>query len=172
MFTGGDPVEFIGQVYDESLNPVDGASIEIEIRSEDDTSYPYQMEPIGNGRYQLSAGSLPEGSYQYQAQANVDGTEAGIDQGTFTVGALTLEYKETTANTDVLRQIAQRSGGNFLSLDRLNDLPVALASQDQFTPIFIENRQEIELWRKIGFFIAILTLLTLEWFFRKRSGMV
>ena len=172
MFTGGDPVNFNGQVYDESLNPVDGALMEIEIQSEDGTAYPYQMEPIGNGRYQLAAGSLPEGSYQYTARATVNGTQAGTDQGTFAVGALTLEFKEITANTEVLRQIAQRSGGNFLPADRLNDLQTQLANQEGFASVFIENREEIELWRNMGFLIAILTLLTLEWFFRKRSGMV
>ncbi|MEX1055962.1 MAG: hypothetical protein WED81_08015, partial [Rhodothermales bacterium] len=65
LFDGGEPVQLTGQVYDESLIPVSDASVEVEVHAPDGTVTPYTMNPIGNGRYTLDAGTFPEGTYTY-----------------------------------------------------------------------------------------------------------
>lgn len=171
-FGGGETVSFSGQVYDESLNPIDNASLTIEVTAPDNTQYPYTMEPVGSGRYVLDVGTLPEGTYRYSAEATRDDMPIGTDQGTFTVGALTLEFKETRANVALMRQIAQRSGGTFFAAGELDRLPQVLQASGTFSPLVFEETRETELWHIAWFLAAIITLLTLEWFFRKRSGMV
>ncbi len=172
LFSGGDDVAFTGQVYDESLNPVDGAELELNVIADDDTRYPYAMDGVGNGRYALSIGALPEGNYRYEATANRNGVALGQDRGTFAVGGLTLEFKETTANAPLMRQIAARSDGNFLSPENLNDLPELLLQSGRFVPTITEDRHEDELRRMYLFFTIVVALLTTEWLIRKRSGMV
>ncbi len=172
LFAGGASIQFDGQVYDESLNPVDGAAIEIEVTQADSIRYPYSMEPVGNGRYVLDIGALPEGTYRYTARARQNDTVLGTDAGSFAVGALTLEFKETRANSQLMYQIAQRSGGVVLEKDTPAALTRHLAETETFMPVIFEERVESELWRRYLFFIIILVLLTAEWFIRKRSGMV
>ncbi len=172
LFSGGESVTFNGQVYDESLNPIDGAEVELDVTAADGTRYPYAMDGIGNGRYRLEVGALPEGGYRYRAVANRNGTALGEDQGSFAVGALTLEFKETSANAPLLRQIAARSGGNFLDPVNLNGLPDLLLQSGRFVSTFTEERQEEELRRMYVFFAIVVTLLTAEWLIRKRSGLV
>ena len=171
-FAGSEPVAFTGQVYDESLEPVDGAQVEVEVTAPDGTRYPYRMEGFGNGRYVLDAGAFPEGTYAYEAVARRGGTELGEDRGAFAVGGLTLEFRETQADAPLMRQIAQRSGGFFFLQDEVEDVPVRLASSDRFTPVVFEEERSVELWRRYAFLVAVILLLTAEWFLRKRSGMV
>ena len=172
LFSGSEAITFTGQVYDESLNPVSDARLDVTVTAPDGTTYPYTMEPLGNGRYVLDVGTLPEGTYAYRAGAERAGVALGDDNGSFAVGALTIEFRETRANAALLRQIAQRSGGAFLTPDRLDALPAALAAGGGFTPTFVESTRETELWT-LPFFIAVVViLLTAEWVLRKRSGMV
>ena len=172
LFSGGTAIQFDGQVYDESLNPVDGASIEVEVTQADSIRYPYNMEPVGNGRYVLNIGALPEGTYRYRASAQQNGTVLGTDAGSFAVGSLTLEYKETRADGQLMYQISQRSGGRVFESDQPAEISQHLNTSDAFVPVVFEERVESELWQRYFFFVLILVLLTIEWLVRKRSGMV
>ncbi len=172
VFEGGEPVRLIGQVYDESLNAVSDAEIDVEITAPDSTRYPYRMTAEGNGRYLLDAGTLPEGTYHYTASAQKNGEVLGTDSGVFAVGALTLEYRETRANATLLRQLAGRSGGAFLTSSEFSKLPEILSANGSFNTVVVEEERETELWRLYPFLVAIILLLTVEWFLRKRSGMI
>ena len=172
LFSGGEPVLFDGEIYDESLNPVDDASVEIVVTQSDSIRYPYSMEPAGNGQYTLNIGALPEGTYRYSATAQQNGMVLGSDAGTFAVGSLTLEFKETRADGQLMRQIAQRSGGMTFAPDQPEAVAQHLASSGSFVPMIFEERVETELWQRYIFFLIILFLLTVEWLVRKRSGMV
>lgn len=171
-YGGGEPVQLTGEVYDESLNPVNDASLEVELVSPEGNRLPYLMEALGNGRYMLDLGSLPEGTYQYTAAAQRDQQRLGEDQGSFAVGALTLEFSETRANTTLLRQLANRSGGRFFLPSEVDALAGALAKSEAFHPLIIEETRSHRLWQLFPFLIVVVLLLTAEWFIRKRSGMV
>ena len=71
-----------------------------------------------------------------------------------------------------MRQIAQRSGGTSLSPTALDALPSTLAASSAFSPLVIEEERATQLWQLYGFLAAIIILLALEWFLRKRSGLV
>ena len=172
LFGGGEPVGFSGQVYDESLNPVDDATLELTITAPDGRAFDYTMERIGNGRYELDAGAMPEGTYQYRAVGKRGDLTLGEDNGVFAVGPLTIEFRETTADAALMRQIATRSNGSFLSAEAVGELPARLAASDAFVPVFVDREREVELWHYSAFLIAVLVLLTAEWVLRKRSGMV
>lgn len=170
-FAGGEEVSFSGQVYDESLRPVDDAEVAVEVTAPDGTRFPYRMQAVGNGRYMLDAGTFPEGAYAYRAAASRDGAVLGEDAGEFSVGGLTLEYKETRANAALLRQIAERSGGAFLGVSDEVALDERLTSLAGFEPLIVEETRETELWQLSTFLFLVMGLLATEWFLRKRSGL-
>ena len=172
LFSGNTPIQFSGQVYDESLNPVDGASIEVNVIASDSIQYPYSMDPVGNGQYVLDIGALPEGTYQYTSTATKNGAILGEDEGNFAVGSLTVEFNETQADGLLMRTISQRSGGESFTIPNLAQLPTFLGQSESFSSVFFEERIETELWQRYFFLIIIIILLTAEWFIRKRSGMV
>jgi len=171
-FGGRERVRFTGQVYNESLSPVQDASVEVTVTDSDSSQYPYTMEAAGNGQYRLDVGFLPEGTYSYTATARRDGTTLGTDRGQFSVGALTLEYRETRANAAFMRQIADRSGGFSLSADRIAELPGQLAASGSYETEVVTETREAELWHTSLFLGAVLLLLGAEWTLRKRFGLV
>ena len=130
------------------------------------------MEGVGSGRYTLNAGTPAEGAYRFRATASKDGRTLGTATGGFAVGALTLEFQETRANVSLMRQVARRSGGAFMVPSSSAALASQLAESAHLQALVQRRTTESELWRRYGFMIAIVVLLTLEWFLRKRSGMV
>ena len=170
-FGGGERVEFSGQVYDESSTPVNDASVEVTVTAPDGTEYPYTMEPVGNGQYELDVGVLPKGTYAYTATGSRQGASLGQDQGQFSVGELTMEYRETTADRALMEQIAQRSGGTAHTPSTLDVLLQSARQAASFQPQVVEESTETELWRTWLFLAAILLLLAAEWTLRKRYGL-
>lgn len=171
-FGGGEPVQLTGQVYDESLNPVDDASVEVQMTTPEGTRYPYTMEAVGSGRYVLDVGTLPEGAYTFEATAQRGDVTVGADEGAFAVGRLTLEYKETRADAALMRQIAARSGGTAYAPSSVEALAPQLQASAAFVPLTLEQERETDLRRLYVFLAVVLACLTLEWFLRKRAGMV
>ena len=170
-FDGSEPIDFSGQVYDESLNPVSEAVVTVELTAPDGSQYPYTMTNAGSGRFTLRIDALPEGTYAYTAQATRMNTSIGTDRGIFTVGSMNLEYRNTRSNEALLRQIAYRSGGNLFTEGTLNTLPERLNSDSLFAPITQSQELEFDLRRTPWILGIVILLLGLEWVLRKRSGL-
>ena len=170
-FGGGESVQFAGQVYDESLNPVADASVSVDISAPDGITYPHAMDIVENGRYELDIGALPEGSYRYEAEATLGGVSLGKDKGAFTVGALTLEFKDMTTDAALMRQIALRSGGRFFTEASLSDLPGTLVADSLFRSVVHETSMSTNLWQHTLFLAFVILLLSTEWVVRKRRGL-
>lgn len=171
-FEGGEAVRFTGEIYDERLQPVSDADVRITIESPEGDEFPFTMTAEGNGRYRLDAGALPEGSYQFSADATQQGTRLGTDQGAFSVGALELEFQETRADAALMRQIAARTGGQATDLSRLEDLLGDVSSSAGFRPSVERVVRESSLRHTYLLLLLALLFLASEWILRKRSGMV
>lgn len=171
-FAGDEPVELTGQVYDESFDPIDNASVEVTVTAPGGKKYPYTMNATGSGQYELSVGSLPAGTYQYRARATRDGQALGSDQGSFAVGALTLEFQETRADAGLMRQVARRSGGAAFSVGEEQALFERIREAGLLKSSVRTSTRETALWHVYWMLAAVVALLAAEWFFRKRSGLV
>ncbi len=171
-FDEQETIRFVGQVYDESLQPVSDATIKIEIRDAEGHVFPHIMHPLGNGQYELTTGPLPAGTYTYQAVASQQTRELGNDTGTFSVGRLSLEFRQPQADTLLLHQIALFSGGQRFYANAIDDIPRALAALPQFKPETRMVEARARLWESPYVLLLLVFLLTLEWFLRKRYGLI
>lgn len=172
FFDGGDVVRLSGQVYDESLNPVEGASVLVTVTDPDGNEFNYTMDPIGNGRFSKDLGRLGEGTYRYTAFAEGQGSFFGADSGYFSVGDLTLEFRETRSDADLMREIARRSGGEFLVADDIEIFVERLAQSDRMQPTTITETEDLPLRHVLSLMFVIVGLFATEWVIRKRAGMV
>ncbi|WP_251964210.1 hypothetical protein [Salinibacter ruber] len=170
-FGGTDAVSFAGQVYDQSRQPVSDATVTVTVTDSTGTEYPYTMDPTGQGRYTLDVGTLPEGTYQYEAQARLGETDLGTDRGEFSVAPLRIEYQSPRADAVLMRQLASRAGGTAYTPETIDRLPAELAGQASFSSDIVQRSSEAELWRTSLFLIAILALLASEWTLRKFLGL-
>lgn len=170
-FSGREPVEFSGQVYDENFQPIDNAQIAVTVTRGNQTSE-VSLVPIGNGQYEGSFESLDEGDYQFTAQVKVDGKILGEDRGTFSVGGINVEFQETRMNKELLEQLAARTGGKYFTPASAQNLVQSITSLPNFTPREVTRSEDFELWNRSWMLALVVGLFSIEWFIRKRNGML
>ncbi|ROL58798.1 hypothetical protein D9V86_11510 [Bacteroidetes/Chlorobi group bacterium ChocPot_Mid] len=171
FYNSSEKVEFIGQIYDKSFNPVENANVSVMIKGTGE-SKELILNSMGNGRYTGEIEGLSEGGYFFSGDAIVNGSKLGSDNGRFSVGELGLEYRNMTMNVPLLRAIAERTGGKFYLPKDANKFLDDLKKAKSFRPLSITEKSELTLWN-LPWLIAIAILcLSIEWFLRKRAGMV
>ncbi|MGD0092855.1 MAG: hypothetical protein ABSE73_23330, partial [Planctomycetota bacterium] len=108
------------------------------------------------------------GRYELEAVATLKGREElGRDKMILQVRPATAEMKQLSQNVELLKGLAKKTGGEYLPLERAAKLPEYLR---QATHV-IERHRDNDLWDKPWIFGAIIALLCVEWFLRKRSGL-
>jgi len=171
VFAGSDPVEFTAQVYDDNYRPIEAAEVSVSVTKKDQSSQ-LTLTSLGNGRFEGAFDPLPEGDYNYSANAVAGGRQIAEAKGTFSVGGLNAEYLDTKANKHLLQQIAQRTGGQYYEPEDLHRLPKDLALLPNFKVREVNVLQQMELWNKTWMLGSLVALLALEWILRKRHSML
>ncbi|MCZ6774930.1 MAG: hypothetical protein O7D34_00555 [Ignavibacteria bacterium] len=171
LFVEGEPVDFFGQVYDASAKPIDNAQLRV-VAQRNESKFETTLRPIGNGRYEGSIHGLTEGDYTFRATAQTDGQQLGMSNGKFSIGELNLEFRDTRMNARLLRQLAFRTGGRFFIPHELDGLTSELRSLLSFAPREVVKTKDLELWNWQYTLGVVVFLFGLEWFIRKRSGML
>jgi hypothetical protein len=171
VFTGGEPVEFSAQVYDKAYMPIDAAEVRVIVTRGNERSETV-LAPIGNGRYEGRLEGLGEGEYQLSGTATLDSEQLGEDKGRFSVGAREIEFQQTQMNKPLLEQLAYRSGGKYLNPQEIARLPEELERSAKFTPKETTRASEFELWSLPTILILIIFFFGVEWFLRKRAGLL
>ena len=172
LFGERDRVTFTGQVYGESLAPVDDARLELSVRAPGGAVERATMRPLGNGRYVADLGVRPPGAYTFTAEAARGGQRLGDDRGTFGVGRLAAEFREPGADPALMRQVATRSGGSVVALDTLGAFVDGLRQSGALADRPLVREEETPLLTLSWLLAVALGLLTIEWVWRKRIGMV
>jgi hypothetical protein len=171
-FSRGETVDFAGQVYSSAGQPLDDARVRLTVTGGGET-LEQDMRSIGSGRFEASFEGLAQGSYAYAARGDREGFALGEDRGTFSVGGLNLEFQETRMNSEMLRQVAFRSGGRyFAAADAGTRLRQALDSLGTLRPQEESRVQTVELAHWQVLVPLLLFLLGAEWIVRRRSGML
>ncbi len=171
VFFQGEPVTFSAQIYDAGARPISDALLTVHV-NRGGHDFDVLLQPRGNGLYDGSLEGLSSGDYTFTGTAQMDGMDVGSDRGRFVVGERNLEFQETRMNPVVLRQIALRSGGTFFTADNFPGLTAVLQSQPSYSGKVIREQRERELWNWWYMLAAIIALLGIEWFLRKRNGML
>lgn len=176
-YASGESVELTGQVYDRSYNPLDNADVRATLQSASlRQAQEVVLAALGGGRYAATVEGLGEGEYSFVGKAVVNSQEYGEDFGRFSVGKVNIEYQNLQMNVGLLRRIAERSGGKFYTAEEIARNPDALRrdirASPYFQPLPVTLRSGVALWNYTWALAAIIMLFSLEWFLRKRSGMI
>lgn len=170
-FSSIEPPTFTGQVYDESLQPVSDADVEVIARG-NGTTVSTILSPLGNGQYAGALPSLAPGDYATTAVVRSGGAVLGEDRGRFSVGGVNVEFIETRLNRSLLDGLAERTGGAVLSAGDLASLEALVRSSPEFRETDVVRRSDLDLWSHPWALALLVLLLSFEWFLRKRSGML
>jgi hypothetical protein len=170
-FEGQDPIEFTGQVYNSSYEPIDDAEVSVVVTRGSESNQ-VTLAPIGNGLFEGALDPLPEGDYAYTARVTSGGRQLAEEHGTFSVGGLNVEFQETRMNRFLLQQIAASTGGRYYDAPSIAALPHDIAALPGFRPREAVRSSEIELWNRSWMLALVILLFAAEWFLRKRNGLL
>jgi hypothetical protein len=171
LYSAGEKVEVIAQVYDASYTPIDDAKVEVKINSKNQKR-DLLLSAMGAGRYYALVDGLPEGDYYYSGDASKGGSKIGSDAGRFSVGEIALEYQNLSMNAPLLRDMADRSGGKFYTPDNCSNILNDIKAHKNFKERSVTTRTESALWQAAWALALALLCMSAEWFLRKRFGMI
>ena len=157
-------------LYNDSYVAVNKPDVNIQIKNESGKAYNFLFSRT-EVAYQLDAGTLPPGNYSYTASTNF-GNKQLKASGLFYVNNIVAEYQQTIANHQLLSTMASTSNGKMYMPKDLLKIVKDIESNEEIKTLSYENRKYEELINFKWLFVLILSLLTLEWFFRKRNGEV
>ncbi|MGK9369787.1 hypothetical protein ACSSWA_12870 [Melioribacter sp. Ez-97] len=170
LFSSVEEVDFVAELYDPTFIPVNNANIKMEIKSGNRISE-FQFLPVQNGIYSAKVSGLNPGDYKFTADAAYDNITLS-DSGRFTVVNANPEKITTRMNAELLKRIAYNSRGKYYSPEKISELPDELGK-------LIENHKSEELITdtvdlKSNYVVVLLLifLFSIEWFLRKRIGML
>jgi len=163
-----EEIQLNAELYNDSYELVNDAEITIDLVEESGDKYGFVFNRTTNA-YILNAGILPAGFYNYTAKVKF-GTKDYVKTGKFQIKPLLLEANNTVANHQLLQNIAQKFGGKLFYPKQLNKVAESINSNNDIAAIIYEENDMKELINLKWIFFVLLTLLSLEWFLRKRNG--
>lgn len=167
-FNENEPVVMDAEVYNDNFELINTPDVSITIINRQKSSFPFTFSKTDRA-YTLNAGMFSVGDYHYKSQVKT-GEKIYSVEGDFSVNALQVEQNETVADHQLLYGMSQKTGGRMFFPSQLKDLSAFLKSKEDIKTISYSQMKLIDLVNLKSIFFLLMGLLTLEWFFRKRSG--
>ncbi len=122
------------------------------------------LAPGGVGVYETELDPPDPGTYKVVVEARKDGERLGFEETEFTVGRLNQEFERLNIDREVLKRLAQATGGEYYEPAAFGDLVEALRART----IKEDIHREIGVRDAIPvLFVVFLAIVTGEWLIRK-----
>ncbi len=172
----GQRLEFTAGARTATAEPIENAVLAAEIIMPDGSTKPIRLvrqEDHFSGTFR---GTEAPGDYAVRVTAEQSVNENGSDESLgsaktrFLVFEEDLELDNATADISAMDGLAAMTDGQAVAPEQLDELLDKLAANTES----LENRTETKrtYWDTWGFFLLLVCLLTVEWFLRKRWGLV
>jgi hypothetical protein len=161
----GHPVTLTADVVDPRYVELNDATVVAHVTSPTGSrvDVPLQWTGERNGQYRATFDTSTDGWYE----AKVDATRAGATVGTAVTHVRAVpddaEYFDAAMHAQLLKRIAQETGGRFYTADRISTLPDDL----KFSGRGVTAVEERELWHMPALLIALVGLVCAEWGLRR-----
>jgi len=166
-FEEGEEVVYQTEIYNDIYEPVYGQEVKLDITDENGKSRQYTFtHSAENPRFNISG--LTGGVYRFQATTTVKGIQEKIN-GQFVVRKVDLELANTTADFGMLRELAAKTGGEFIQPAALATLIQKLKT-NRAADRLDSTEEMVELIHLKWLFFLLLILLGVEWGLRKYHG--
>ena len=168
VFAENAPVEFSAELHNESGELLNTPDVKLTIKGSGDTTYDAQFSKQNNAYY-LNMGELPVGTYTWTAKTQL-GNKNYEKSGSFSVQEIFVETANLVADFDLLKSVAQTSGGKFFTRNELENVVKEIKANDNIKPVASYQKKYSMLLNSPWYLAAIVLLLGIEWFLRKWHG--
>ncbi|NIJ53183.1 VWA domain-containing protein [Dyadobacter arcticus] len=166
-FEAGEQVVFQTEIYNDIYEPIFGQEVILNLTDEKGKARQFTYTHTKESpRFNISG--LSQGVYRYVASATLRGGQERIS-GQFVIRNVDLELNNTTADFGMLRELAGRSGGEFVAPSTFASFISKLKS-DRPADRLDSSEEMVELIYMKWLFFLIVFLLGTEWGLRKYHG--
>lgn len=165
-----EPVVIEVTATDEEFQPTNNAKVRAIVLDDTGKRREVQLEQV-LGKSGLYTGRfIPNryGEYTVTATGTLKGENLGEQQTLFEVKTSYAEFSDAELNLALLKTLAEGSGGKYYSIEEapelVNQIPLIESATSKIT--------DVDIWDVPFVFGALLFLLGMEWFLRKRGGLV
>jgi hypothetical protein len=171
IYSLGEEIEFSGEVYDELFNPVSDAEVIVNISGSDQKNE-IKLTSLGSGLYEGKFQGNKPGDYSFSGSAIEGQKKLGADAGKFNIGEIDIEMMDARMNYEFLSSLAGQTGGKFFTYNNYFQLFDILNKINRESAKEKINVSEINLWSDEWLLGLTILIFSIEWFIRKRSGML
>ncbi len=165
LVSRGEVVRLEAALQDARFQPVAGARVTARLSGPQTRDV--VLESRGEGAYGAPLSGLPPGRYTVSANAQVDGRAAGSASATFWVDAQSAEWQDVAPDPGLLAAVAAASGGASVKPGEEGGIPASLTAARPRAG----RERAVRLWESPFAFAMIASLLSAEWWFRRRRGL-
>jgi len=166
----GESVRLVGNVSDSTYIEVNDATVRARLTSPSGgvVDVPMEWTVETDGEYVAEFQPSEMGDYQIELLAERAGESIGTDHAYVHAAPSDDEYFGAARRTDVLRRIAEETGGRFYTRETVSTLPEDISVTGAGVTIVEEN----DLWDMPALFLLMLLLMGAEWGYRRIRGLV
>lgn len=168
VFAENAPVEFSAELHNESGELLNTPDVKLTVKGSGDTAYDAQFSKQNNAYY-LNMGELPVGTYTWTAKTQL-GNKTYEKSGSFSVQEIFVETANLVADFDMLKSVAQTTGGKFFTRNELEKVVKEIKANENIKPVASYQKKYSMLLTSPWYLALIVLLLGIEWFLRKWHG--
>lgn len=166
IYQSGKQVQLYAHVLDDAFDPVNQTGFEVHITKQDGNDGPVQRVTL---RPDVTNPGLYEGYFTPQSpgryRMGASSSDAELASTTeFQVADINAEMASTSMQSEGLKKMAALTGGEYLTVSRLSELPSLLNRTQHTTSI----RKDRSLWDNGWVILLLVSLMGFEWITRRR----
>jgi len=158
----GETIFFSASVYDETLQPLDNASIQLEVNKNK-----LFFNNVSNGQYKCEVNIAKSGLYNYKVKLLTNSKAQKTISGKFNIEPIEIELAKSRMNKELLVSLSHSTKGNFFSINNSNELIDILNNRYKKNIKVIYSDNELILSSLETILFIIIFLFGTEWLIRK-----
>jgi uncharacterized membrane protein len=164
-----EPVTVVAEVDDDTYLKVNNAVVRAQLRapSGELSELPMEWTVNKDGEYRGMFVPQEGGIYEIEVEAEREGITVGTATSYVEAADLRDEYFDAEMRSELLRRIAEESGGRFYTPDTVADLPEDMTFTEGGSTIL----EQLDLWDMPALFLLLVLLVASEWGYRKARGL-
>ncbi len=167
----GENVDFTAELYNQTYAPIDNAEVKVSIKN-GKQNLETMLDNSGNGIYTGSFSANSAGDYEFSGEADYDNVKLKSDIGKFNIGEVEIEKLNTRMDVYFLHTLARETSGKYYNIANSSNLADELLRINSSYSKDKISVDEIILWSNEWTLFLVILLFAVEWFLRKKAGMV
>ncbi|NIP40219.1 MAG: hypothetical protein GTN39_01715, partial [Candidatus Aenigmarchaeota archaeon] len=170
-YTKGEKILLSATVFDRYYRPSEHARVYLQLVDPSGTRIDLgsAAPKERRGEYGTDYLSGKEGKYTFTATAREGSRVLGRDTVSCKVAIPSLEWENAQLNEPLLRELADLTGGKYFHIGSIKTEEISLPEAREAQPVV---KRVVAVWNNPSIFIILCILLGIEWYVRRRSGMM